>query len=81
MIIVVVYLKTMTTYLTYFSSILSIVERTIKTFIVEESLLPVWSVVDKEKCKDMNLDRVNFIGRPIISDDFVIYIMADDNAV
>jgi len=50
--------------ITYFSYILSIVERTIKTFIIEESLLPVSSVVDKEKCKDMNLDRASFIGRP-----------------
>ena len=71
----------MTTYLSYFGSILSTIERTIKTLIVEDTLLPISCVEDKEKCKDMNLDRVIFIGRSIKAREFVTYIIGDDNNV
>ena len=71
----------MTTYISYFSSILSKIERTIKNLIVEDNLLPITSEVDREKCKDMNLDRVVFIGRPITARQIVTSIIGDDNYV
>jgi hypothetical protein len=72
----------MTSYISYFGYyILSTIERTIKTLIIHDTLLPISSVSDNEKCKDMNLDSVSFIGRPKSTREFVASIIGDDNYV
>ncbi len=63
----------------YFGSILSAIERKMKKLMDEESLLPVTSVSDREKCKDMNLDSVSFIRRPRSVAELVTYIIYDDD--
>jgi hypothetical protein len=67
-------------YLSYFSSFLSIIERTINNFTLKDDVLPVSSTSDREKCKDINLDSVNLaaLGRPINPYKIVTYIISDD---
>ena len=65
----------------YFGSILSAIERKMKKLMDEESLLPVTSVSDREKCKDMNLDKESFIRGPRSVTELVSYIIYEDDAV
>ncbi len=65
----------------YFGSILSAIERKMKKLMDEESLLPVTSVSDREKCKDLNLDSVSFIRGPRSVTELVTYIIYDDDLV
>jgi hypothetical protein len=62
----------------YFGSVLSEIERKIKNLMVKETLLPVTSVCDREKCKDLNLDSVSFIRRPLSASEFITCIMGED---
>ena len=65
----------------YFASILSAIERKMKNLMVEETLLPVTSVSDREKCKDFNLDSVSFIRRPIRVSELMTSLIGHDDIV
>ena len=65
----------------YFGSILSAIERKMKKIMDDETLLPVTSVSDREKCKDLNLDSVSFIRGPRSVTELVTSIIYDDNIV
>ena len=48
----------------YFTGILSVIEKTICKFMEDDNLLPVSCTEDREKCRDLNLDSINF-NRPV----------------
>ena len=67
-------------YFNYFNYILSFVEKNISKFIDDPQILPTYSNNDNDKCKDFNIDNINFneFGRSIqpqqIVNNFVLFI-------
>ena len=49
----------MESYIRYFENILSFI---VKPFVVQEYLLPVSNTEDRVKCKDFDIDNVNWVG-------------------
>ena len=63
----------MSTYITYFESILSTI---VKNFTESEQILPTSNTNDIEKCKDFDIEAANWIsiGRPISVNKIISYL-------